>query len=567
MSETSPAPTGNASSAAPKAAVARRVSGRETPEVTIDPPATAGSMVAPLPPATTEVGGEAASSGDVEPAAAHLAEEIRRRRRAAGLSHGQLAARTGYTRQYVSLAERPHKGTPSLDLVRALDRALAADGALVALCKRAHRIRLERRHRGHSEASAEAVVARHVDGAASTAAREAAAGASAAGSVEVPSSERVHELFVRAQSMLSSNDRVWIDAAVSLLDRALEIEPQFARARAARGYAAWRRYFSGWDHSSVTLDAALQDVGTALSRDPHSIGARTTLIRICWDMGWHARAIEIGMQVHDEQPESFDATLAFARALHNGGLADEALPLIRQVLEIDPTHPTALKLMIWSLVMTGQYDLAIRSARSYLSSAPRDSNTRWAIALAHLAVGDPAEAARIAKQAVDADPHDVTVRALEGYLLQAAGDPDAAHAAWTSALRFVAAGAGDARDRMNVRTRLWLASIEACLGREASARTGVADALAREPHNGYVAYRAAHVLAELGDRDAAVRALDDAVAAGFLSAQLLRHDERLALRGLVEHPGYRDVVSALLANVEQVRGRYGPDTTNRSSGG
>jgi ribosome-binding protein aMBF1 (putative translation factor) len=58
-----------------------------------------------------------AGGGDVEPAAAQLAEEIRRRRLAADLSHAQLGAKIGYSRQYVSLAERPRKGLPSADLV------------------------------------------------------------------------------------------------------------------------------------------------------------------------------------------------------------------------------------------------------------------------------------------------------------------------------------------------------------------------------------------------------------------------------------------------------------------
>ncbi|MGH8573419.1 MAG: helix-turn-helix domain-containing protein, partial [Gammaproteobacteria bacterium] len=62
-----------------------------------------------------------------------LAEEIRTRRKAAGLSHPRLAERVGYTRQYVSLAERPKKGLPSASLVQGIDEALDAGGALVAL--------------------------------------------------------------------------------------------------------------------------------------------------------------------------------------------------------------------------------------------------------------------------------------------------------------------------------------------------------------------------------------------------------------------------------------------------
>jgi transcriptional regulator with XRE-family HTH domain len=104
---------------------------------------------------TSELITHAGGSEDIEPAAARLAEEIRCRRKAAGLSHAQLAVKTGYTRQYVSLAERPRKGLPSVDLVRALDRALAAGGALSALRELAERAR--QAHRGRDAATEVAV--------------------------------------------------------------------------------------------------------------------------------------------------------------------------------------------------------------------------------------------------------------------------------------------------------------------------------------------------------------------------------------------------------------------------
>ncbi|WP_253886258.1 helix-turn-helix domain-containing protein [Actinokineospora diospyrosa] len=73
------------------------------------------------------------TASQADPAIARLTEEIRARRRAAGLSHAQVAARIGYSRQYVSLAERAGRGLPSADLIRALDRALDGAGALVEL--------------------------------------------------------------------------------------------------------------------------------------------------------------------------------------------------------------------------------------------------------------------------------------------------------------------------------------------------------------------------------------------------------------------------------------------------
>ena len=80
------------------------------------------------------------STGDDPPLSLgqRLAEEIRNRRKAAGLSEPALAALIGYTRQYVSLAERPKRGLPSAPLVKAIDDALGAGGSLVTLRQQAY---------------------------------------------------------------------------------------------------------------------------------------------------------------------------------------------------------------------------------------------------------------------------------------------------------------------------------------------------------------------------------------------------------------------------------------------
>lgn len=66
-------------------------------------------------------------------AASRLAWEIRRARKAQGLSQPQLASSIGYTRQYISLAEREGRPPASFELVRAIDQALHANGSLIAL--------------------------------------------------------------------------------------------------------------------------------------------------------------------------------------------------------------------------------------------------------------------------------------------------------------------------------------------------------------------------------------------------------------------------------------------------
>ncbi|MFD8493288.1 helix-turn-helix domain-containing protein [Amycolatopsis sp. NPDC059657] len=67
------------------------------------------------------------------PAAKLLATRIQQLRRDAGLSQPELAARIGYSRQYVSMAERKVANLPSRGLVSALDSALDAAGELLNL--------------------------------------------------------------------------------------------------------------------------------------------------------------------------------------------------------------------------------------------------------------------------------------------------------------------------------------------------------------------------------------------------------------------------------------------------
>lgn len=76
---------------------------------------------------------ESGTGAEPVSAADRLAAEIRRRRRAAGLSQRELARLCGYTREYISVAERLGANVPSRELVRTLDHVLDADGTLVTL--------------------------------------------------------------------------------------------------------------------------------------------------------------------------------------------------------------------------------------------------------------------------------------------------------------------------------------------------------------------------------------------------------------------------------------------------
>lgn len=81
-------------------------------------------------------------------AADRLAREIRRLRQQQELSQRQLASVVGYTREYISRAERQGGPPSSFELVKAIDVALDAGGVLISLREQARLEQVGRRRSG-----------------------------------------------------------------------------------------------------------------------------------------------------------------------------------------------------------------------------------------------------------------------------------------------------------------------------------------------------------------------------------------------------------------------------------
>lgn len=90
-----------------------------------------------------------------------LRAEIKRlRKEVRKVSHNTLADRTGYTRQYISLIEKPGGGLPSGGVVKAIDRALDAKGELERLHQEAERKREALRGKTETEDRGSAIISR-----------------------------------------------------------------------------------------------------------------------------------------------------------------------------------------------------------------------------------------------------------------------------------------------------------------------------------------------------------------------------------------------------------------------
>src|SRR5437899_1918617 len=206
-------------------------------------------------------------------------------------------------------------------------------------------------------------------------------------------------------------------------------------------------------------------------------------------------------------------------------MADLALPLTEGVLAVDPSNVTAQKLRVWNLLMIGRLADAVSRGTTYLRQHPEDSNTAWALTMAHALLDGVDDAAGVAERGLRADQANFSLWLLLGYVQLAAGEASRARRTWERGTRAVLDRLGESST--NYRALAYVANMRAALGQPDQALDMVQHIERADPYNGYLNYRLAHVVAELGELERAVRLIESAADSGFLSVQMLRCEERV----------------------------------------
>jgi tetratricopeptide (TPR) repeat protein len=126
-----------------------------------------------------------------------------------------------------------------------------------------------------------------------------------------------------------------VPEAVALCGRALEINPNLPMAQAFAGMA--QAYAGELELARAHLSRALW----LLPRNPHAFFAEAGLATVEMLRGEHARAVEIARGALQLQPRFTAALRAQIAALGHLGRVEEARPLIRDMLAIDPRFTLA----------------------------------------------------------------------------------------------------------------------------------------------------------------------------------------------------------------------------------
>jgi DNA-binding winged helix-turn-helix (wHTH) protein/TolB-like protein/Tfp pilus assembly protein PilF len=190
--------------------------------------------------------------------------------------------------------------------------------------------------------------------------------------------------------------------AIALLDRALAIDPRFANAWAAKAWAIRRRL---WNADAVPAEVAEKSRGAlnqALALVPGLPGARTGIgtILYFYDYDWQAAEREFRAALVSN-PRLAEARYYLSLLLLTQGRRDEGFSQLRMARELEPTSPVLNTVEASFLLVDGRPAQSRARLEHSLAFAPRQWLSHVALGQLQFAEGNPVEGIASLRRAVE----------------------------------------------------------------------------------------------------------------------------------------------------------------------
>ena len=247
---------------------------------------------------------------------------------------------------------------------------------------------------------------------------------------------QAYEYYLRARQLHNEHSDTTIKQAIVLFRRAIEADPQFAKAHAGLAMSLasaifWRMGVAdgamdeamraakraeelapdlpeAWLAQGNLYSAALRPADAdraferALEGNPDSFDALHLYARHAFSAGQHAKAVELFERARLLEPDDYQIVALLSGALR--ALGDEqrarqadrdAIALIERRLELYPDDSRALHLAAGAYARLDQKDRALAVAERALAMRPREFATRYNVACAYALLGEKERALEI----------------------------------------------------------------------------------------------------------------------------------------------------------------------------
>ena len=226
---------------------------------------------------------------------------------------------------------------------------------------------------------------------------------------------QAYEYYLRGRQIQHQLRRSALQYARRMFDRAIEIDPKFARAHAGIADCCSFLYMY-WDASKANLEAADASSQRALELDPASAEAHTSrgvALTLRRDYRQARRQFDIALSLN---PMLYEAHYFYGRACFTEGKLEEAVSHYRDAWRVRPEDCQAILLSTDALAKLGWDDEAKKAARqgvevadAHLELNPDDARAWLLTAAALMRLGQREQALERARRAFAIDPEDSAV--------------------------------------------------------------------------------------------------------------------------------------------------------------
>ena len=159
--------------------------------------------------------------------------------------------------------------------------------------------------------------------------------------------------------------------ARKMFARAVELDPDYAMAYAALGFAHLQAWQFQWSRDPETLQRALELAQQAIAHDDSLAGPHSLLGQVYLWKKEHERAIAEAERAVGLAPNDADSYETLAEVLAWSGRADAAIRYIKEAMRLDPQYPF---FYLWTLghayYLTGRSDEAIATLKKVVERNP-----------------------------------------------------------------------------------------------------------------------------------------------------------------------------------------------------
>ena len=228
-----------------------------------------------------------------------------------------------------------------------------------------------------------------------------------------------NEYFERGMLFLMTQFN--LTSARKMLERALEIDPRFAEARAWHGFTFILEIDGGYSNDSSWLYKAEQELRLALQDDPDSARSHSSLAAFYFYQGRKDLIPEEARKALSLNPKEIDAKIWLSNYHAANGEYAPARELVNQVLAGDPLFFPARMWLGDILRMEGDIDGATREQGKILEQDPRNIYAAQKLARAYIDRNDLPGARRILENLSPDDQQGFEIRLTWALLLALEG--------------------------------------------------------------------------------------------------------------------------------------------------